>query len=154
MLFERAFPLFAGAPPATRAAAAFAEALEPAVLSGQLQALAPEAMQALVEHFAARGAGGAARVERVVLRLPIASLDLDQIVRLCERHRLHSASLYVLTRINDFRRPLLELLAAVAAARGAGDEAAARALALKLLVWLRGAFRGLAYPPNTGLLPA
>lgn len=43
------------------------------------QGLAPEVMQALVEHFAA--AGAPQRVERVVLHLSIASLDLDQVLR-------------------------------------------------------------------------
>lgn len=267
VLFERAFPLFAGAPPAAGALGAFLEVLEPAVVGDVLQAragaaapscaractdapcgprrrsrwrgrprgavggahpraaraeraerararprpaaraqgLGPEVMQALVEHFAAKGEPQ--RVERCVLHLSIAALDLDQaracecgaasrgdgrgqgpparahglpaptharaprasqVVRLCERHRLHSASLYVLTRINDYRKPLVDLLGALAAAQAAAAAAeagggaagaaehvaAARGVGLKLLVWIRGAFRGRAYPPGTGLLPA
>jgi hypothetical protein len=75
------------------------------------------------------------------------------VLRLCERHRLHSAALYVLTRINDNRKPLVDLLGALAAAAAARDAAGVRAVALKLLVWMRLAFRGLSYPPNSGLLP-
>lgn len=41
------------------------------------QGLGPEVMQALVEHFAARGQPE--RVERCVLHLSIAALDLDQV---------------------------------------------------------------------------
>jgi hypothetical protein len=77
-----------------------------------------------------------------------------QVIRLCERHRLHSASLYVLTRIGDVRKPLVDLLGAAAAAAAAGDAPGARAIALKLLVWITGAFRGVAYPPNSGLIAA
>jgi hypothetical protein len=53
------------------------ERLLPRVLSGQLAALAPEVMQALVEHCAARGR--AADVERCVLHLDLASLDFNQV---------------------------------------------------------------------------
>jgi hypothetical protein len=78
----------------------------------------------------------------------------QQVIRLCERHRLHTAALYVLTRIGDARKPLVDLLGAAAAAAAGGDAAAARAVALKLLVWITGAFRGVAYPPNSGLIAA
>jgi len=107
-------------------------------------------MQALVKHFAAQSAPQ--RIEAVVLHLSIAALDLDQVIRLAERHRLHSAALYVLTRINDYRRPLVDLLGAVVAAHAAGDAAGAREVGLKVLVWIRAAFKGIAYPPNTGLI--
>lgn len=75
-----------------------------------------------------------------------------KVIRLCERHRLHTASVYVLTRINDFRKPLVDLLGATAAAAASGDARGARALALKLMVLVRGAFRGRAYPPGTGVM--
>ncbi len=75
-----------------------------------------------------------------------------QVIRLTERHRLHSAALYVLTRINDYRKPLVDLLGALAAATAAGEPAVARAVGLKLLVWIRGAFKGRAYPPGSGLI--
>ncbi len=63
--------------------AAFLEALEPHILADRLPSLAPEAVQALVEHFAT-GAGGAVppqpqRVERCVLHLDVFTLDLDQV---------------------------------------------------------------------------
>jgi hypothetical protein len=77
LLFDRAFPLFSGAPATTGALGAFVEAIEPAVVGGTLVGLGPEVMQALVEHFAARGE--VERVERCVLHLSIASLDLDQV---------------------------------------------------------------------------
>ena len=71
-----------------------------------------------------------------------------QVLRLCEAHRLHSASAYVYNRLHDFRRPLLDLLGAVAlqpaadaaaaAAAGAGAlPPAANSAGMKLLVYLR-----------------
>eukprot|EP00775_Hariotina_reticulata_P011041 gene11041-11196_t len=159
ILFRSAFPLFARLPGGTDAAAgpngaaayalgAFVEAVEAAVLSNLLEGLAPEVMQALVEHFAA--AGAPARVERVVLHLSISSLDLDQVIRLCEGSRLYSALTYIYNQMLDFRKPLLDLLAAVAAG-GSYQEAAG--YCYKLLVYLRCCFRGLAFPPGTGSLP-
>jgi hypothetical protein len=66
--------------------------------------------------------------------MSIASLDLDQVIRLCEAHRLYSALAYVHNRILDYRRPLVDLLAAVARAR---SQAEAQQYGYKLLVYLR-----------------
>ena len=44
-------------------------------------------------------------------------------LRLCEAHELYSASAYIYNRLGDYRRPLLDMLAAVAGC--GGNEAAA-----------------------------
>jgi hypothetical protein len=49
--------------------------------------------------------------------------------------------------MKDFRKPLLDLLAAVAAARSPSE---ARPYGYKLLVYLQGAFQGQAFPPGSG----
>jgi hypothetical protein len=57
-----------------------------------------------------------------------------QVIRLCEAHRLYSALAYVHNRILDFRRPLLDLLRAVASAASAEEQ---QRFGYKLLVYLR-----------------
>ena len=75
---------------------------------------------------------------------------LLQVIRLCEGSSLLSALTYIYNQINDYRKPLMDLLAHVAAAP---SWPAAQAAAYKLLVYLRCCFRGLAFPPGTGHLP-
>lgn len=110
VLFDRVFPLFQAAQTGYEHQAAggggggggggplpaFLTALEPHILADRLHTLAPEVVQALVEHFtaapggraqpgapqppqAAAGEEGAARVERCVLHLDVLSLDLNQV---------------------------------------------------------------------------
>jgi hypothetical protein len=74
-----------------------------------------------------------------------------QVIRLCEGCGLYSALAYIHNNaLADYRKPLTDLLAAVAGAGGAAD---ARRYCYKLLVYLRCCFRGLAFPPGTGSLP-
>ncbi len=176
VLWERVFPLFAAAKQPRGALGAMLEVLEPAIVADAFEMLPPEVMHALVEHFAAAGQPG--RVERCVLHINVLSLDLDQVIRLCEAHKLYSALVYVHNRIHDYRRPLLDLLAAVAAGMGnpwaaaaaaaaasgeagaaaapapaaGGERQVAAACGYKLLVYLRGVFRGEAFPPGSGLM--
>jgi hypothetical protein len=74
-----------------------------------------------------------------------------QVIRLCEGCGLYSALAYIHNNaLADFRKPLTDLLAAVA---GAAAPADAARYCYKLLVYLRCCFRGLAFPPGTGSLP-
>jgi len=82
----------------------------------------------------------------------VLSLDLNQVLRLCEHHSLLSALIYIHNRIGDYRRPLLHLLCVVAASLAAGDDHAASQAGYKLLVYLRGVFKGEAYPPGSGAM--
>ncbi|GFR42940.1 hypothetical protein Agub_g3816, partial [Astrephomene gubernaculifera] len=61
------------------------------------------------------------RVERCLLHFDIASLDLDQVLRLCSSQHLHSASAAIHNRLHDYKRPLLDMLAAVAGVRQGGS---------------------------------
>lgn len=114
-------------------------------------------VQALVEHYAALGQPDA--VERCVLQMDIASLDFNQIVKLCRQHHLLSALAYILNRgLNDFVTPAAELLLgmlSVAEPPSISDPSAGNdrvypreAAACKLLAYLRCCFRGEAFPPG------
>ncbi|GAB4818305.1 hypothetical protein N2152v2_005351 [Parachlorella kessleri] len=99
----------------------FLEQLEPHILRDQLPSLAPEVgrsqrevMQALVEHFVS--VGQPERVERCVLKMDILSLDLNQLIPLCLRHRLYGALLHIFTgAMQDYQTPASLLLVAAAA---------------------------------------
>lgn len=80
-------------------------------------------------------------------------VSCTQVIRLCEGACLDSALTYIYNQMADYRKPLLDLLARVAAASGSSSRAAAVAAAYKLLVYLRCCFRGLSFPPGTGSLP-
>ncbi|KAL4418863.1 hypothetical protein ABPG77_002930, partial [Micractinium sp. CCAP 211/92] len=165
-LWSSLFPRFQRHPPA---AAAFLQQLLPAILSDRLPSVAPEVMQALVEHFAAAGRPEA--VERCVLKMDLLSLDLNQLIPLCIRHRLYAALVHIFTRaLLDYQTPAALLLVAAAAAAEAEAAAAAAEdagtaaellaareslrLGYKLLIFLRCCLLGQAYPPGTGAAPA
>jgi hypothetical protein len=91
-------------------AGTFLELLEPYILKDMLGALPPEVMQALVEHYSQRG--WLERVEQCVLHMDIASLDFNQVVKLCREHGLYNALIYLFTKgLDDFTSPMEELLA-------------------------------------------
>jgi hypothetical protein len=94
--------------------AAFLELLVPHVLADRLSSLPPDVMQSLVEHFVHLGRPAA--IERCVLHMDVASLDLNQCARLCKKHGLFSALAHIYNRaLDDFIVPALALLNAAAA---------------------------------------
>jgi hypothetical protein len=131
-------------------AGTFLELLEPYILKDMLGALPPEVMQALVEHYSQRG--WLERVEQCVLHMDIASLDFNQVVKLCREHGLYNALIYLFTKgLDDFTSPMEELLAV---AQHTHNPSHAQAIGYKLLVYLKHCFRGLSFPPGHGSLPA
>jgi hypothetical protein len=72
-------------------------------------------------------------------------LNLQQVLRLCEAHRLYTALTYVYNQIQEYRRPLVVLLGAVAQSR----HDLALAASYKLLVYLRCTFSGRPFPPGS-----
>ncbi|KAL4853637.1 Vacuolar protein sorting-associated protein 8 [Chlorella vulgaris] len=153
--------------------AAFLQQLPPFILADQLPGVAPEVMQALVEHCVA--AGLEERLEACVLKMDLLSLDLNQLIPLCISHRLFAALIHIFTRaLQDHQTPAALLLVAAAAARDASPAAAAQGeaapatseaaevqlqqhedlrLGYKLLVFLRCCLLGHSYPPGTGQAP-
>ncbi|KAH9322060.1 hypothetical protein KI387_016699, partial [Taxus chinensis] len=127
----------------------FLELLEPYILKDMLGGLPPEVMQALVEHYSQKG--WLQRIEQCVLHMDIASLDFNQVVRLCREHGLYSALIYLFNRgLDDFKAPLEELLAVAQDQKRPN----AQAFGYKMLVYLKYCFLGLAFPPGHGNLPS
>ena len=168
-LFDDIAPKFLSSP----FSAAFLHQLEPRILADELPSLAPEVMQALVEHFAQSGQHD--RVERCVIKLDILSLVLNQLIPLCLRHGLYGALVHIFNgALQDYQTPAALMLIAAAAARQAeaaqGPSLAAintnitsknpAAIALesslslrlgfRVLVYLRGCLAGMQYPPGSG----
>ncbi|XP_073396316.1 uncharacterized protein [Physcomitrium patens] len=145
VLFENVFSKFV----AVGQRGIFLELLEPYILKDMLGGLAPEVMQALVEHYSYHG--WVDRVEQCVLHMDIGSLDFNQVVRLCREHGLYSALIYLFNRgLDDFRSPLEELLIV---ADQASNSSQTQLVGYKLLVYLKYCFIGLAFPPGHGSLP-
>ena len=118
-LFGEIAPKFLSSP----FASAFLCQLEPRILADELPSLAPEVMQALVEHFA--HSGQLERIERCVLKLDILSLDLNQLIPLCLRHGLYGALIHIfIGALQDYQTPATLLL--IAAAAAAASDAASR----------------------------
>ncbi|KAK9068340.1 hypothetical protein SSX86_012451 [Deinandra increscens subsp. villosa] len=125
----------------------FLELLEPYILKDMLGSLPPEIMQALVEHYSAKG--WLQRVEQCVLHMDISSLDFNQIVRLCQEHNLYRALIYLFNKgLDDFRTPLEELLRLFT--NSASENAPS--LGYRMLVYLKYCFSGYAFPPGHGVL--
>ncbi|CAL8466179.1 g5715 [Coccomyxa elongata] len=170
LLWSEVVPRFASFGAAPRGQ--LLERLLPRIMAGQIHSLAPEVMQALVEQCAAGGKASA--VERCVLRLDLATLDFNQVTRLCRAHRLHSALAFLFNRaLGDYTAPAAELLLAFlhapdespaeSASESTGDSPAAsrsaawgarRATGYKLLVYLHCCLSGRAFPPGMGDVPA
>ncbi|KAL0048183.1 hypothetical protein WJX82_009442 [Trebouxia sp. C0006] len=128
------------------------ERLLPHILASKLPSFPPEVMQALVEHFS--GAGQPEAVERAVLHMDIASLDLNQVLRLCWRYGLLTALTYILNRgLNDYMGPAAHLLMALLRPSAHGPGSDSKAAGYRLLVYLRCCLTGCSFPPGSGGLP-
>jgi hypothetical protein len=114
-LFDEIAPKFLSSP----FSSAFLCQLEPRILADELPSLAPEVMQALVEHFA--HSGQLERIEKCVLKLNILSLDLNQLIPLCLRHGLYGALIHIfIGALQDYQTPATLLM--IAAANAAAQE--------------------------------
>ncbi|GEM07801.1 late endosometo vacuole transport-related protein [Rhodotorula toruloides] len=90
----------------------FLERIEPYVLAGAMHALPPSVTQRLIAVHAERRQFDA--VERIVLRVDPLSLDLNQVLSLCQREKLYNPLIHVYTRVlHDYVGPLVELIALV-----------------------------------------
>ena len=125
---------------------AFLEMLEPPIVDDLVPTLPPEIMQALVDLFTSRNQPE--RVERCVLHMDIQSLDLNQVIRLCEQHNMWSALLYIFNRgLGDFVSPAEDLFKQTLLATNAQNQ---QTYGSKLLTYLRCIVRGDAFPPGRG----
>ncbi|KAJ3150392.1 Vacuolar protein sorting-associated protein 8 [Geranomyces variabilis] len=89
--------------------AEFLEVLEVFILDERVTSFSnPTIVQDFMAHFQAKG--WLDRLEQVVLHLDVAGLDVHHTIETCRAHGLHSALVYVYTRIGDFVMPIVELL--------------------------------------------
>lgn len=87
-------------------------------------------------------------MERCVLRMHPASVDFDQVARLCRRHRLHAALAHLFLRgLADAVTPAAAMLADAACD---DDPPRAARVGRRLLALLACAARGEWFPPSEG----
>ncbi|GAA5837898.1 hypothetical protein JCM11251_004692 [Rhodosporidiobolus azoricus] len=90
----------------------FLDRIEPFVLVGAVHALPPSVSQRLIAIHAERGQLDAA--QRIVWSVDPQNLDLNQVLRLCQRKKLYDALAYVYNRaMHDYIAPLVEMLGLV-----------------------------------------
>lgn len=125
----------------------FLENLESAILDRRVSNdLPPQIIQSLVEYFVSRLE--IQRIERVILRFDVGSLDLNQLIPLCIKHQLFSVVLFIFSRaMKDYKSPAALLFAAAVDEHKSGR---GNALTQKLLVYIETCLSGQKYPPGTG----
>ena len=90
----------------------FLDRLEPFILEKRVREIPPAIVQQLLQQHEERGELAAA--ERLIWNVQPQYLDVNQAVRLCSKHNLHDALVYVYTEaLLDFVGPLVELLGLV-----------------------------------------
>ena len=107
--------------------------LKPYILSDRLRSLPAVVLNSLVDCYSH------AEVERCIIHLSIMELDIDKVVKMCTKHCLFDALIYVYNRgLNDYTTPIEIMLGAV--------EDGAEIHGLKLILYLNYSLRGRAYP--------
>ncbi|KAF9969123.1 Vacuolar protein sorting-associated protein 8 [Actinomortierella ambigua] len=107
-LFDEVYERYAEAPNRT-VKGIFLESLEPYILRDKITEMPPQVMQAFVRHYSEKGQYQV--LEQCICHTPCHVLEMDQIVDLCQRHRLYTALIYVWNKsIGDYVSPVVELL--------------------------------------------
>ncbi|KAI0301028.1 Golgi CORVET complex core vacuolar protein 8-domain-containing protein [Multifurca ochricompacta] len=136
----------------------YLEQLETFVLEHDVRAVDPRIAQRLIALHAANGRPD--RAERVIWHIDPAFLDIDQVVQLCQTHRLYDALIYVYTRAMwDYVAPVVEMLGLIRKVMQlrrspVPDEAALEPLivnAYKVYPYLADVLSGLTYPSEEPL---
>ncbi|KAJ3076195.1 Vacuolar protein sorting-associated protein 8 [Podochytrium sp. JEL0797] len=116
----------------------------------------PEVVQDFVSYFVREKRF--TRLEQVILRVDPASVDVDEVVKVCEREGMYSALIYVYTgALRDYVAPVVVLLgkidAAVAGGDGSGGEGERRRgvseAGYLLFVYLAYVLTGKVFPLGT-----
>lgn len=126
---------------------AFLDGLVPHVLDGALRCPSPSLAKELVERLASTGQ--LELLERCLVCLDVACLDLHQVMTLCRSHGLYDGIVYVHTRaMNDYIAPIQELMAILREALGSGRQLTDSQVLLgnKLLVYISCCLAGRGYP--------
>jgi len=137
----------------------YLEQFETFVLEHDVRTVDPRIAQRLIGLHAAHGRPD--RAERVIWHIDPACLDIDQVVQLCQTHRLYDALIYVYTRaMRDYVAPVVEMLGLlrkvmqIRRSQPVPDEAALEPLvvnAYKVYPYLADVLSGLTYPSEEAL---
>ncbi|KAG0236502.1 Vacuolar protein sorting-associated protein 8 [Actinomortierella wolfii] len=107
-LFDEVYERYAEAPNKT-VKGIFLQSLEPYILRDKITEMPPQVMQAFVRHYSDKGMYQV--LEECICHTPCHVLEMDQIVDLCQQHRLYTALIYVWNKsIGDYVSPVVELL--------------------------------------------
>ncbi|KAI9329341.1 Golgi CORVET complex core vacuolar protein 8-domain-containing protein [Obelidium mucronatum] len=111
----------------------------------------PDVIQQLVAYFSSQG--WYSRLEQLLVHIDPSSMDINQILRLCEEHSMFSALIYVYTNsVKDYVAPLISLLSPVDVAIKAGTIEDYRKTANSgyiVFVYLAYIFTGKSFPVGT-----
>ncbi|KAG0358060.1 Vacuolar protein sorting-associated protein 8 [Gamsiella multidivaricata] len=106
-LFEDVYERYAEA--STLVKGIFLQSLEGYILQGRLTEMPPQVMQSFVKYYSNRGLFK--ELELCICHTPCHVLEMDQIVDLCQRHKLYTGLIYVWNKsIGDYVSPVVELL--------------------------------------------
>ena len=104
-LFDEVFPWYDDHDKAN----IFLDVLEPYILGGQMRYIPPIVLKPLIDHYMTRHIP--ARLEDIICHLDTATMDIDQITKLCKKYNLYDAMIYLWTgALRDYIGPIEELL--------------------------------------------
>lgn len=125
----------------------FLDSLPVHVLEGVLHSPSPALAKDLVDQLASMGQFDL--LERCLVCMDVACLDLHQVMTLCWKHCLYDGIIYVHNRaLNDFTTPIQELMAVLWQALDSGKQLTDSQVLLgnKLLVYISCCLAGRGYP--------
>ena len=136
------------------AANVFFDTLEPYILDEAITAVPPNILKGLIAFYAS--CGRANRLEDMICRLDTEAMDTNQVITLCERHKLYDALIYVWTQaLQDFITPLIQILTIVKSINcHEADHEPENAIlesAMKVFPFLAYSFTGRVYPSGRPL---
>ncbi|KAF8664377.1 hypothetical protein AX16_000748 [Volvariella volvacea WC 439] len=139
--------------------------LEKFVLSNEIRYVPPRITQKLIALHEEDGRSD--QVERIIWHIDPACLDINQSIRICQKHHLYDALIYIYTRaLRDYVAPIVELLGSIrkiqqyrktrleSTAYSEGEEAALEPIILdayKVYPYLADILSGLTYPSEDPL---
>ena len=135
------------------------EALEPAILGGQIIALPPTLFKDLITHYSSISQD--TRLEEMICRLDARTMDIDSAATLFREHNLYDALIHVWNQaIGDYVTPFVELLSLIKFVHNNSSESSTdvrflyQESAMKVFSYLAFALTGRIYPKGEYLSDA
>ncbi|CCI47046.1 unnamed protein product [Albugo candida] len=151
LLFGEIFRLFSE----NQQNATFIELLEPYILSNRLCGLSTELMQVFAEHYVTNNKLN--QLEQCLLHLDATKVDADLVLKLCSKHKLYSAMIYMCNEgLNDYVMPIDHLLEATTSPPHSSGPKCDQTLddrmyGYKLLLYISYSLNGKTFPFNKDL---